>query len=84
MGKNNGRTIAIIGIIVAALVTLSIAALPRLLARGERDKQIDINKEDIVEMKPKVEKNTEHRIQFEEKVSTMEKNIREILVEVKK
>ena len=36
------------------------------------------------EIKPDVEKNTEHRIRFEEKVSTMETNIALILKEVMK
>lgn len=35
-------------------------------------------------MEPQVAKNTEHRIKFEEKVSTMETNIALILVEVMK
>ena len=36
------------------------------------------------EMRPEVKLNTEHRIKFEEKVSTMESNIAEILKEVKR
>lgn len=35
-------------------------------------------------MEPEVAKNTEHRIKFEEKITTMEKNIAEILSEVRK
>ncbi len=38
----------------------------------------------ITEVKPEVKQNTEHRIKFEEKVITMEKNIGLILVEVRK
>ena len=39
---------------------------------------------DVERMKPEVPKNTEHRIKFEEKVTTMEKNIGLILDEVRK
>ena len=38
----------------------------------------------VTTMKPEVIQNTEHRIKFEEKVSTMEKNIELILEEVRK
>ena len=39
---------------------------------------------DNAEMKPDVKLNSEHRIKFEEKVTTMAKNIDQILTEVKK
>jgi len=38
----------------------------------------------IEKIEPEVKLNTEHRIRFEEKVSTMEKNIELILEEVRK
>lgn len=38
----------------------------------------------VCDMEPEVKANTEHRIKFEEKVSTMEKNIALILEEVRK
>ena len=38
----------------------------------------------VTDMEPEVKKNTEHRIRFEEKVSTMEANIGLILEEVRK
>lgn len=39
---------------------------------------------DVKEMKPKVQKNTEHRIQFEEKVSHIEETVNKIYDEVRK
>lgn len=38
----------------------------------------------VCDMEPEVKANTEHRIKFEEKVSTMEENIKLILEEVRK
>ncbi len=38
----------------------------------------------VGDMEPKVEKNTEHRIKFEEKVTNMDEKIDKILEEVKK
>ena len=79
MIKKNGRTKTIITITSLAIVILSIAGG---VIYGYATLENDVAGNTA--MRPKVEKNTEHRIKFEEKVDNMEKNIGLILKAVQK
>lgn len=73
---------------IGIFLGLAITALASMNAlgvfQGETKQQVKHNHEAIQEIKPEVSKNSEHRIKFEEKVTTMAKNIDAILKEVKK
>lgn len=84
MPKNGNTWKWIIGTIVAVVIT-ALAAINTLgVFQGETKMQVQHNSQSIQEIKPEVGKNSEHRIKFEEKVESMEKNIVLILEEVRK
>jgi len=58
--------------VIATVGTFIIVVVGAAIAYGALCNQVD-------NMKPEVIQNTEHRIKFEEKVSTMEKNVEKIL-----
>ena len=58
--------------VIATVGTFIIVVVGAAIAYGALCNQVD-------NMKPEVKQNTEHRIKFEEKVSTMEKNVEKIL-----
>ena len=62
--------------IVATVGTFVLFAITAAIAYGRLCADVEI-------MKPEVPKNTEHRVKFEEKVTTMEANIILILTEVR-
>ena len=74
--------------VLGTIIGLSITALAAIntlgVFQGETKQQVKHNHEAIQEIKPEIKKNSEHRIKFEEKVDTMEKNIGLILEEVRK
>jgi len=73
MTKKNGFMWKVIGIGATALIGVGVYIAT-----------VQNNSKQIAEIQPEVKKNSEHRIQFEEKVSTMETNIGLILEEVRK
>lgn len=79
MAKNN-----VLWKIISILVTLGILAGGAIYGYASLSHEVVDNGEDIAAMEPDVQKNNEHRIKFEEKITNMESDIKEILVEVKK
>jgi len=63
--------------VIATVGTFIIVVVGAAIAYGALSNQVET-------MKPEVKLNSNHRIKFEEKVSTMEKNISLILEEVRK
>ncbi len=80
MKSGNG----IIWKIISILVTLGVLAGGAIYGYASLNHEVDDNSEDIAALEPDVQKNNEHRIKFEEKITNMESDIKEILVEVKK
>ena len=70
--------------VIATVGGFIIVIVGAAVAYGAQCNQVDNLKVTEENMKPEVKQNTEHRIKFEEKVSTMEKNIALILEEVRK
>jgi len=72
MAKKNGtwKMIAVIGGFIVVIIGAAVT--------------YGMLSEKVVKMEPDVKLNNEHRIKFEEKITTMEKNIAEILKEVRK
>ena len=65
--------------IISILVTLSVLAGGAIYGYASLNHDVADNCEDLADMKPDFKKNNEHRIKFEEKVTTMEKNVGKIL-----
>lgn len=86
MGKNGNGTWTrwVVGILVTVLIVASTAIATFLVGYGGIERE-------VTEMKPDVQKNTEHRYRFEEKVTNIDKKVDQmdkkidlILEEVKK
>lgn len=80
MTKSNGTAAwKWVGIIVTILLAVATIVGGFLVSYGGHDEKVATMERDQAEMKPEVKANTEHRIKFEEKVTTMEKNVGTIL-----
>ncbi len=84
MAKKNGTWKWVIGTVIAVLTAALTVIGGFIYNYGGHDVKVDVVIKEVAEMKPEVQKNSEHRIKFEEKVTNMDKKIDEILVEVKK
>ena len=74
--------------VLGTIIGLSITALAAIntlgVFQGETKTQVSHNHEAILEIKPEIKKNSDHRIKFEEKVTNMGEKIDLIYKEVTK
>lgn len=91
MAKNGNGTLRAILIVIGILVTLALAGTSALMKYGNQGHQVEDNSKDIKEMKPVLQKNSEHRLQDEvdtkyikEKITNIERVQQVILDEVRK
>ena len=87
MTKRNGTWKWVMGIIVTILLATVAVIGGFIYDYGGHGKEVEAIVKDVEEMKqdikeevkPEMKQNTEHRIKFEEKVTTIEKNVGKIL-----